>query len=261
MHRRSRAGLKRIGLLALALVIALGAMGVAYAAWTDELYIVSFVATGNLDIDVSDCSSTFVYKVPPGGEDAHYFIGENETTEVYYYSNGTEVYYCPGSEDQNAPADGELIASAVATFDNGPTDADTATITFSGLFPEIDFRADLQLEYLGTIPTKVSIAEIAPQRPQDAILVELWELGQNGDPIKGYDPHEYGAWLEGELYPYSGGHETIYDPLGLQLEQFDMVHITLHVRLPQEEAYQNLAGLKFTGLVTVIQWNEYGVEE
>jgi hypothetical protein len=247
LNRRNRAGLKRIGLLALALVIALGAMGVGYAAWTDEVYLEGTVYTGTLDIDVSDCSSTFVYKVPP---------------------DGIVVNYDSGSEDQHAPPDGELIASAVADFDNGPSDADTATITFNGLFPEIDFRADLQIESLGTIPVKVSIAEIIPDNDpgpdkaeKDAILAELWELGQNGDPTKGYDPHEYGAWIEGELYPFSGGHETIYDPIGLQLHQFDMVHITLHVRLPQEEAYQNLSGLQFTGLITVIQWNMYGVEE
>jgi len=237
LHRRNINGLKRIGLLALALVLALGSLGVAYAAWTDSVYIDGTVNTGTLDIDVSDCSSTFVYKVPP---------------------DGIVVNYDFGSDDQHAPANGELIASAVTTFDNGPTDPDTATITFSGLFPDIDFKADFQLEYFGTIPAKISIAEISPSRTQDAILAELWELGKYGDATKGYAPHEYGAWVEGELYPFSGGPSVqIEDPIGLQLHQFDMVHITLHVLLPEEDAYQNLSGLQFTGLITVIQWNEY----
>jgi hypothetical protein len=244
LNRRNRAGLKRIGLLALALVIALGALGVGYAAWIDTIEIQGTAYTGTLDIDVSDCSSTFVYKVPP---------------------DGIVVNYDSGSEDQNAPPDGELIASAVATFDNGPSDADTATITFNGLFPEIDFRADLQIESLGTIPVKVSIAEIIPDNDpgpdkaeKDAILAELWEMGKETKD----DPTRYGAWIEGELYPFSGDPPVqIDDPIGLQLHQFDMVHITMHVRLPQEEAYQNLSGLKFTGLITVIQWNMYGVEE
>lgn len=233
MNRRSRNSLKRIGLLALAMVIALGSLGVAYAAWTDSVYINATVNTGNLDIDVSDCSSTFVYKVPP---------------------DGIVVNYDFGSDDQNPPPGGELIASAVTDFVNSGSDADFAEIHFSGLFPEIDFRADLQLENMGSIPVKVSVAEITPQRPQDAILAELWEMGEL---TKDY-PTRYGAWIDAELYPFSGDPPTrISNPLGLQLHQFDMVHVTLHVRLPQEEAYQNLSGLQFTGLITVIQWNEY----
>lgn len=239
MHRRNRNGLKRIGVLALALVIALGALGVAYAAWTDSVYIGGTVNTGTLDIDISGVSSTFVYKVP----------GAPDTG----FGPETVVHYVYGATDLEPPVGGTLISSAVTVADNTP-DADLATMTFSGLFPDIDFIADLELEYLGTIPAKVQVAEIYADDPGDTKLAALWTLGKvtKGDPIR------YGAWIDGEL-SVNDGYDWTYidDPLGLQLHKYDLVHVTLHVNLPEEEQFQNLVNLGFTGIVTVIQWNEY----
>jgi len=42
---------KKIGLLCLALVLALGALGVTYAKWSDYLYIGGQVSTGYVDVD------------------------------------------------------------------------------------------------------------------------------------------------------------------------------------------------------------------
>ncbi len=46
MRRRKSLGLGKIGILALALVIMLGVMGVGYAAWSDEIDIAGIVNTG-----------------------------------------------------------------------------------------------------------------------------------------------------------------------------------------------------------------------
>ena len=136
-------------------------------------------------------------------------------------------------------------------------------MAFSGLFPDIDFVADLLLEYRGTIPAKVSVAKIFPDNDdtdpvvrdaKDAILAALWLLGETTKN----DTPRYGAWIAGELSTDDGDNWAyIDDPLSLQLHKDDLVHVNLHVNLPQEEQYQNLDNLKFTGLITVIQWNEY----
>ena len=243
--RSRRAGLKRTGLLALALVLALGALGVGYAAWTDEVYLEGAVETGTLDINIMGCSSTFVYT--------------NTDDDVL-------IYYVTGSDKPVDVPDGyTLVAKAVTTYDNGGNDEDTATITFEGLFPEVDFQADLQLQYLGSVPARVSAAEIFPSNndpDKDNLLAALWQLGTNTKDEP--DPNDrYGAWVDGVLQPFSGGTQEISDPLGIQLHQEDTVHITLHVRLPQEppEGFEydltNLDNLLFTGKITVIQWNEY----
>lgn len=44
--------MKKIGLICLALVLGLGALGVAYAPWTDEVYIEQVVETGTLCIGI-----------------------------------------------------------------------------------------------------------------------------------------------------------------------------------------------------------------
>jgi len=45
--------MKKIGLLALALVLALGTLGVGYAMWYEDLFIEGTVMTGDLDVDWS----------------------------------------------------------------------------------------------------------------------------------------------------------------------------------------------------------------
>jgi hypothetical protein len=253
--RNRRIGLKRIGLLALALVIALGSLGVAYSAWIDHVYVQGEVCTGTLDINAIASSSTFVYKVSPGGTEDHYFING---TEVYYYPNGTEVHYCPGATDQHPPAGTEgvdylLIASAVTTFDNGPTDPDTATMAFSGLFPGVDFRADLDMMYFGTIPVKVSLATaLDPAKAQDVTIAALWQMGIDTKD----DATRYGIWMDGAHTAGDGVTVTPFDnPLGVRLDQFEQINITLHARLPEGSTYDNKS-LSFSGIITVSQWND-----
>jgi len=248
LRRRNRAGLKRIGLLALALVISLGAMGVAYSAWTDEIYIDSTVYTGTLNIDVRAVSSTFAYKVP-GAEG---LVTPEEGVVVY---KDTVVRYVDSSVDPEPytpttnPA-GYLVASAVTTFDNS-VDEDWGTMTFSGLFPCADFQADMYLEYTGTVPGIVDVAVIYPDT-SNALLTALWNQGKATKAT--------GIWLDGCIDRNDGnGCVKIAEPEGLLLNRFDRVHVTLHAHLPEGSDYDNLS-LGFTGIIDVIQWNLHGEE-
>ena len=54
--------MKKIGLLALAIVLALGALGIGYAAWTDTITINGTVNTGTVDINAIYFSGTDIYK-------------------------------------------------------------------------------------------------------------------------------------------------------------------------------------------------------
>jgi hypothetical protein len=46
---RKRRGLHKVWILALALLVALGAMGVTYGAWTDEIYVVGNLSTSGIN--------------------------------------------------------------------------------------------------------------------------------------------------------------------------------------------------------------------
>jgi len=65
LRRRSRRGLNRIGVLAMALLLALGAMGTAYGAWSDEIYIQSTITTGDIDAGLA-CSTCWEEPDTPG---------------------------------------------------------------------------------------------------------------------------------------------------------------------------------------------------
>jgi hypothetical protein len=230
--RSRRAGLKRVGLLALALVIALGALGVAYSAWSDDLYIEGTVYTGTLDVDISGVSSTFAYKDSSGVIHMEYVYGGTPPT---------------------TPAGWTLVASAV-TVDTSTVqdDVDSAEMTFTGVFPGYDFVTDMELEYHGTVPAKISLATVLdPDQPQDPTIVALWQMGENSN-------HTQGIWIDAWLSDDGGATwpENSVDPLGLQLHRDDLVRINMHVLLPEDAAYKNLS-LNFSGRVTVIQFNEY----
>jgi predicted ribosomally synthesized peptide with SipW-like signal peptide len=50
--------MKKIGLLALALVLALGALGVGYAMWTDTVTVNGTINTGSIDLAIKDIGVT-----------------------------------------------------------------------------------------------------------------------------------------------------------------------------------------------------------
>jgi predicted ribosomally synthesized peptide with SipW-like signal peptide len=127
--------MKKIGLLALALIMALGALGIGYAAWTDTINITGTVHTGSLNIDVTGYSGTWVYKVP--GDTAHH--------EIWIYRGNAAIPFSP-------PAGSFEVAHAVAL----PDGEDAIKVEFVNLFPDIDFIADATLTYTGTVPAKIN---------------------------------------------------------------------------------------------------------
>lgn len=88
---RNRRGLNRIGILAMALLLALGAMGTAYGAWVDDIYVTGSLSTGDIsagltcgtcweepdtpdtDIDCAGGSMTLTIDVTSALEDVDYY--------------------------------------------------------------------------------------------------------------------------------------------------------------------------------------------
>ena len=143
--------MKRIGLICMALVIALGALGVGYAMWWDDVIIQGTVNTGTVEIEIVDVSETWVYK--------------DLTT-------GAIVMSREKLEDSNlmyvASATSEDVTDYAA---DGPK---TVQMTFDNIFPTATpIYADVVLHYIGSIPVHVVIEEkvdpsIAPY------LIQQW---------------------------------------------------------------------------------------
>ncbi len=228
--------MKKIGILALALVLALGALGIGYASWTDTITIDGTVNTGDVDINVVGYSSTFVYKVP----------GEEPEIKINHVFNATDATTDPNNPGGNS----FLVASAIAEYWGD----DTVKITYTDLFPSINFVADVLLKYEGSIPVKVNVADIV-------INSGAWMLDLYIQPGSSADDDTVGIWISGWKSNAAGekGDWIDYAP-GMQLHDGDYILVEFHIHLPQEDALMNQSG-SFTATLEVIQWNEYNNEE
>ena len=139
--------MKKLIILALVLVLCLGAIGVGYAKWTDEIEIKGKVETGTVDINVGSIfSGTYVYK--------------NVCTHEL-------EMYGPNPAPPNDCL--QLVGSAWA---EAGCQEDTIRMYFDNVFPTcFPWKADAFLHYAGTVPGKVKAIEITPCCPDDAWII------------------------------------------------------------------------------------------
>jgi hypothetical protein len=234
--------MKKLGFLVLAVVMAIGTLGVGYAAWTDQITINGTVNTGDVDINAVYFSGTDVYKdLACDCMITHFWV--KDAAGALMWEN-----YSP-----HTPSNPLLIASAVAE----PTAAtdDSVDITFTGAFPTSELVADVIIHCDGSIPVIVT-ADIDTEEP---ILQWLWDNGFVTVHAAWVDVGEPGNWY----FQYCG---EITGPI--QMHYCDYVKIWLGLDLPQaddplldgsgytQESFMNLQDLSFTGQINAIQWNE-----
>jgi len=246
--------IKKIGFLALAVVLVFATLGIGYSAWTDQVVINGSVHTGTVDLQVVEYSGMWFWKVP-GGVPEYYFT--------------TDPNYVPTPVPDNpAPFIVAYAASSQTTGPSGPVD-DAVDMTFDNLFPldggvpihgpgggllgsQIAWRANFVIHYNGTVPAMVS-ADFT-NVTGDAALLGLWQPF----PAQTYT----GIWVcfqrlvgypgSGDPWPYATG------PLitnAVQMHYCEYVLCWMCVEIPQDNAYQGLSG-SFTAEINAIQWNE-----
>jgi len=202
----------------LTLVIALGALGIGYAAWTDEINITGTVETGSVNIDVTGYSGTWVYKVVDNPK---------YPDEIWIHRGDAAVPFDP-------PAGSFEVAHSVAL----PDGDDAIKVEFVNIFPDIDFEADVTLTYTGSIPAMVD--------------VKLTGLTGDFELLEPYITLEFEV-ISG-IKTVNGIGNTLFGPV--QLHQGDSVHCIMTLNIPEDSALMNLSGT-FTAKITAIQWNEY----
>jgi len=220
--------MRKTGLLVMALVLALGTLGVGYAAWTDTITIDGTVNTGDVDLEIIGYSGTYVWKTDIK-EDA-------DEIEVVTGMLPLAVPTFAIDAFPNSGGDPDPVAYAIA--EAGTNTADI-TVTFENLFPCVDFVADFLLHYDGSIPVKISLADIlitGIPAADATISYAFYESNANGDEV---------ALI---------GSEAV---VGTQLHQCDyiLVKIVIHVTQDETGANMNASGT-IDGTITVKQWNE-----
>jgi len=234
--------MKRIGLVTLAMVLALGSLGIAYAAWTDDITIEGTVNTGNLDLNVVDYSCSAIYKDLVTDELVpwHGWCGDDP------YVNNPE--YLP-------------VASAGAAqtmTDDGATPVpvdDSVTIWFDKLFPCQWLYADILLEYDGTVPAKLWADAWPVDDPDFPDCALFAEYGVDVQYYAWCWDHDPRAEIGDGAHPGIDEFGEICD-VGVQLHDGDFVLVKMAVHIPQVNELMNKA-CRFEGRIQAIQWNEY----
>jgi hypothetical protein len=231
--------MRKIGILALTLVLALGALGIGYASWQDTITITGSVNTGSLDLVVEEYSGMWMWKVPGGTPDWEL------STDPAYEPEGVGGY--------GDPFIVAYASAAQTVVAQAPVD-DAVTVTFDNLFP-LDqlgpWGADFIVEYEGTIP----------------VIVTAAFTGSTGDA----------EWLWDNGYAYVAFHYVTWDDVNdvwvigdlitgpVQLHGGEHVLCVLCVDIPQDPDpaygytqadFMSLNGT-FDAVITAIQWNHY----
>ena len=231
----------------MALVLALGSLGAAFAAWTDTVTLNGSVTTGTVDINVVGYSSTWVYKVP-GAENEIEVIHHNLPTEPDPRPVGAIMVPRPPDSCQDFPY---AIAYAIAS--PGAED-DEVDVVYFNLFPSIDFIADILLHYEGSIPVKVNVANITGVTGDQG---GDWMTPLYNQPAYPANPLPEGIWIWGFESTSAGNRGDFYEyAVGQQLHYCDYILIEFHMHLPQDGTLMTRSG-SFTAELEVVQWNEY----
>ena len=221
-------GFKKMGLMFMAMVIALVGIGVGYASWTDTLTITGTVNTGSVELEVVEYSGTKVYKVPGV---------QNEIVVQDWEGNWTA-----GAPFPTPPAGGTLVAFSGAR--PGGADEKDVVMKWWNLFPSVWFEANVVFHYVGSIPAKVNDIDIDWWGDIDGDWVT--PLGANGN-----------ITLEMtivESLDASRVDDVVEE--GYQLHYSDHVLVEVRIHIPQDDVYMNREGGGSID-IEVIQWNKY----
>ena len=239
--------MKKITLIMMALVLALGLGGVAYASWTDEVVITETVNTGDVLVGIVDVETDDAGAPGTPGDPGSYFIGDldpgvQQGVIVEYNKNVAQALSVnTGAEviDRNSAATG-FYKSITETINNGyPSYAPTVTI---------------EIKNLGTIPVimdDVTLATVSESPAGMCSFVELWKwqvLKSDGTTVIHQESNS--SWTALDTY---------LETANLQIEPGDWIILKLTKHIVQDvgEAVCPESGTcTVTETLHFIQWNE-----
>lgn len=238
--------MKKIGILAIVLVLCLAAVSVGYAGFTHRIHIEGIVDTAELNVECVELSGTYVYKVVDNPD------YPQERLVVHYTSNpdGSGLVWDINPVSVDGVLTPHIARSYGKCLPNG-----TIRVVYDNIFPSVDFEADVLLRYTGTIPVKINAINCDFDLP-DGLL-----MGPDG---KVYWDENHNDMLDmGETFVVAcavlvQADGSLADE-GTQIHTDDELRLIVTVHLPQDNSLQ---GLHLTGDcdIDLIQWDQYGME-
>jgi hypothetical protein len=267
--------MKKIGILAMCLVLALGAMGVGFAKWSETLEISGLVNTGEVDIQFSDQwsndpSMTGVQQRDPS-------VG-GDPTECGYWAFGliddpdTWEWMGAVGDKEVASIDCELVPGIDDDPVRGTDDyaQDKMTVTVYNGYPCYFGNVAFSIDNIGTIPVKVEALRLT-KVSKDGVdyplatpidLTAFVRYYVDFDPILEItdnpgDPDDYEFSIELSELAYGQQIDPVptipgsSDPVGAGVLAIPG-DICVHV----EQAADELQTYDFTIEIVASQWNE-----
>ena len=201
--------MKRIGLLCLALVLALGTLGVGYAMWSDEVTIEGTVDTGTLRLGIFH---TVVERIEQDKEVATVDLSfEGPILEKEFAGFGERMAY------------------------------EKLKVALNNTFPCLTVDIAFYLGAVGTIPLHITAVNISD--PSGELIFKRTSL-PGSSPIVGYFYHAGGDPDEEIINVVVGGL-----PIGQQMHWCDWykADLILHVKQPAKQNYEYTFEVKVIG--------------
>jgi len=225
--------MKKFGLLCLALVLALGALGVGYAAWTDTIYIDGTVNTGKVCLEFEDGTFGEINQC----QDSINNPGEPADMNWAGWVPQTGAISCPPEHKfvSKFCEDKDVASIECIPKDNdGDTYWDELEITVNDAYPHFLGWVTFEVCNCGTIPVKLQ----APVINQSPFLVIEYRNGVGAQLHPG-QCHEVSLFVGVVQHQgYWDGDVWVVDDESMPLT-------------PENTP------LRFTITVEGIQWNEY----
>lgn len=247
--------MKKIGLICLALVLALGGLGAAYALWSEALTISGTVETGTVDIECTNAFTDDDGKVDDDTKDA----GDIGDINALYDKWGDASSDDPKESVANAARYDKDVGKSTATF----TGAHTGTVELFNVYPSYYTTAYFLIHNNGSIPVKI-------QKVEQHCDVVHWTKVGTGPWVK----RDASTWYEVtpcvvKLIDFGTLNNAVPEPdekadlavhvtgieLGQQLDHSQTVLMDIDIHVEQGAA--ELANYSFDEKVLFVQWNEY----
>jgi hypothetical protein len=232
--------MKKFGLLCLALVLALGALGVGYAAWTDTIFISGSVNTGEVCIEFtcpwSQTDPALSYLVTGYEPAIPSVMGQdwNATQEGPHFNQG--VY-------QTTKNVGWTVVDC-----SGTPPVKTATLSFYNVYPCYFNHIGLGIINCGTIPVKLD--HVIFRNAAGQVIGTLTDEGYLSFDLSGNGIDDF---------------EVIWgDNFGDQIEpdgQSWSIDFWIHVMQDEGINFSQPQTFTFSVEITAVQWNGYPLED
>lgn len=256
--------MKKIGILAMVLVLCLSAVGIGVAKWTDSVRVEKVISSGEIEVGIADIGVT-----DQGLDHIAYWLRQElldagmtnaqinaERKDVATHTSVPTAGGNPWVGEKTLDPPGGMFGQDTYAF------YESCTETISNIYPGYMSGTYLLIGAFGTVPVKIESIDITALNDPDNLLDYINITGYCIDVIRSDGSIEPGGCAAGDLW------DLEEDLAGIQLHPCDTIFVYVEF-----ETYEYAIGSGDMGptmpqganaelqiTVSASQWNEAGLD-